>query len=85
MYNTRSESGRNNICGCNIRFIRLSIKPKVSQRKLADIMQLHGLNMDKNVIRRIENGERFVTDIELKAFSKVLGVSYEILIDGEHS
>jgi transcriptional regulator with XRE-family HTH domain len=83
MYNTRTENGRNNVSGCNIRRIRLGMRPNVSQRKLAEIMQLHGVNMDKNVIRRIENGERFVTDIELKAFSKVLGVSYESLIDGE--
>ena len=32
--------------------------------------------MDKNVITRIETNKRYVTDIELRALSEVLGVSY---------
>jgi len=39
--------------------------------------------MDKNVITRIETNKRYVTDIELRAFSEVLGVSYAFLIDGK--
>lgn len=39
--------------------------------------------MDKNVITRIETNRRYVTDIELKAFCEVFGVSYEDLIDGK--
>ena len=38
--------------------------------------------MDKKVITRIETNKRYVTDIELRALSKVLGVSYAYLIDG---
>jgi len=33
--------------------------------------------------KRIENGTRFVSDIEVPAFSKLFNVSYEYLIDGE--
>lgn len=33
---------------------------------LADMMQLKGVDMDKTAIKHIENGERYVTDIELK-------------------
>ncbi len=36
--------------------------------------------MDKNVITRIETNKRFVTDIELKAFTEVFDISYEDLI-----
>ena len=38
-------------------------------------MQLHGIDIDKNAIQRIENGKRFVTDIELVVLAKVLEVS----------
>lgn len=36
---------------------------------------------DKNAIQQIESGQRFVTDIELKAIAKALDVSYEELLD----
>ncbi len=44
-------------------------------------MQLAGFDVDHHFIRRIENGERFVTDIELVALSRVLEVSITDLID----
>lgn len=53
-----------------------------SQRDLAHKLQLAGYDMDKNVITRIETNKRFVSDIELKAFSEIFHVSYEFLIDG---
>lgn len=73
MFKNKS-NGRNNISGIAISKIRSSKTPKMSQRALADIMQLHGIELDKNAIQRIESGQRFVTDIELKVFSEVLDV-----------
>lgn len=70
--------GRNNICGVNIAKVRAEMK--ISQRELADKLQLFGLDMDKNAIQRIEAGKRFVTDIELVGFHKVLGMSFEDLL-----
>ena len=55
----------NNIAGKNIAKIRKEIKPVMSQRALADKMQLFGIDLDKNAIQRIECGKRFITDIEL--------------------
>ena len=52
----------------------------MSQRALADKMQLVGIDLDKNAIQRIECGKRFITDIELLAFSKVLNTSLENLL-----
>lgn len=75
--------GRNNICGVNIAKIRTSMK--MSQRALADKLQLVGLDMDKNAIQRIEAGKRFITDIEIVGFSKVLEVSFEELLLGRSS
>ncbi len=72
--------GRNNICGDNIRKLRLGSPTKLSQRGLADKMQLIGIDIDKNAIQRIECGKRFVTDIELKAFAEIFGVNVDTLI-----
>ncbi|MDE7277465.1 MAG: helix-turn-helix domain-containing protein [Lachnospiraceae bacterium] len=80
MYKNKASSGKNNISGDNIARIRKAMEPKVSQRFLADKMQLEGIELDKNAIQRIESGARFITDIELKTFAKVLGVSYEELL-----
>ena len=44
-------------------------------------MQLVGLDIDKNAIQRIECGKRFVTDIEIIAFAKVLNKNYEELLN----
>ena len=51
-------------------------------QQLAHQLQLRGYDMDKNVITRIETNKRFVTDVEIKAFSEVFEISYEYLIDG---
>ena len=72
--------GRNNLCGENIRKLRLSSPAKLSQRALADKMQLIGIDIDKNAIQRIESGKRFVTDIELKGFAEIFGVSIDQLV-----
>ena len=81
MYKNKTNSGRNNICGCKIKEIRLNLPEKTSQQKLAHMLQLAGLDIDKNAIQRIESGKRFVTDIELKAIAHVLNVRYQDLLD----
>ena len=80
MYKNKAQDGKNNICGKRIKEIREKMSPKTSQRKLADMLQIYGIDFDKNAIQRIEDGKRFVTDIELKAFVKILGVGYEDLL-----
>lgn len=69
MFINKSPDGLNNICGKKIADFRLALG--LSQRELADKMQLVGIDIDKNAIQRIECGKRFVTDIELIAFAKV--------------
>jgi len=81
MFKNKTPEGRNNICGIRIAEIRRDKKPKMSQRMLADLLQLNGLDVDKNAIQKIESGQRFVTDIELRVISSVLGVTYEDLLD----
>ena len=81
MYKNKTEGGHNNICGRNIKRCREALPEKTSQRKLADQLQMAGLDIDKNAVQRIESGKRFVPDIELKVIAQVLAVSYETLLD----
>ena len=74
MFINKTETGLNNLCGEPV--TRLRVTMGISQRQLADLLQLDGLEIDKNAIQRIEAGKRFVTDIELVHLARVLRVSY---------
>ena len=79
MFKTKAND-KNNICGENVFRIRKAQKPKMSQRMLAERLQLSGMDVDKNAVQRIECGKRFVTDIELKALAEILGVRVDELL-----
>lgn len=81
MFKNKTSVGKNNLCGENVCRIRKQQIPKMSQRMLADKLQLFGLDIDKNAIQRIESGQRFVTDIELKKLSEIFNVSYDELLN----
>ena len=83
MYKNKAKNGRNNICGQKIKQFRDSLPEKTSQRKFAELLQVYNLDIDKNAVQRIESGQRFVTDIELKVIAYLLGVSYQQLLDDE--
>ena len=72
--------GKNNLCGEKVKELRLAYPTKLSQRALADKMQISGIDVDKNAIHRIESGKRFVTDIELKALAEIFDVSVDTLL-----
>lgn len=78
MFINKTSEGLNNICGKNVARFRKEMK--ISQRELADKLQVEGLDIDKNAIQRIECGKRFVTDIELKMLSSVLKQSLDSLL-----
>ena len=77
----RTESGEKNLT--SKRLVKLRQKHHMSQRDLANKLQLAGYDMDKNVITRIETNKRYVSDLELKAIAEIFQVSYVYLIDGE--
>ena len=84
MYKNKAADGLNNICGARIRKLRKKMEGQPSQRAFADMLQRVGLDVDKNAIQRIECRQRFVTDIELKVISEVLGVTCdELLTDSD--
>ena len=78
MFTNKAADKRNNICGKNVAVFRKEME--ISQRELADRLQLIGLDIDKNAVQRIESGQRFVTDIELIALSKALSHSVNDLL-----
>ena len=79
MFINKTRDGLNNVCGKNVSALRSELK--ISQRELADRMQLVGIDIDKNAIQRIECGKRFVTDIEIIAFAKIFSVDYNRLLE----
>ena len=80
VYKNKSKGGTNNLCGPHVARARKALLPKTSQQGLAKMLQLEGIDLDKNAIQRIEAGKRYVTDIEVKALAKVLGVTVEELL-----
>lgn len=78
MFINKTSTGRNNLCGEAV--TRLRVAMGISQRQLADLLQLNGLEIDKNAIQRIEAGKRFVTDIELVHLAQVFHVSCGALL-----
>jgi len=67
------ETEKNNIVGERVRFFRRS--KKMSQRELSIKLELMGVYVCRGSISRIEDGSRTVTDIEIYALAKSLGVS----------
>ena len=59
----------------------LRLEKKWSQHDLATKVQLLGCECSDLTILRIEKGDRFVPDYEVKALAKVFNVSYESLLD----
>ena len=78
MFINKTEDGRNNRCGLKVAFYRK--QQKLSQRQLAEHLQMDGLDIDKNAIQRIEAGKRFVTDIEILYLAQTLHVTIEELL-----
>lgn len=83
MFINKSKYGLNNLCGNNIARFRKELG--ISQRQLADKLQLIGLDVDKNAIQRIECGKRFVTDIELSTFAEFFNKTCDELLKSENN
>ena len=73
--------GTKNIIGNKI--YELRTKNNLSQEKLMAQLQLLGFDSERGVIKRIENGTRFVSDVELKLLSNFFNVSYQYLLEDE--
>lgn len=72
---------RANKSGHRIKLARAMQKPPITQDILIARMQVEGVYISKNMISRIETGDRYVTDFELLTFAKVLNVSASWLLE----
>lgn len=73
--------GQKNISGDRIHQVRAT--KRISQADLAARMQVKGVFIEREAISKIETGDRFVTDYELKIFAEVLGVTMDWLTGKE--
>ncbi|MBQ8474861.1 MAG: helix-turn-helix transcriptional regulator [Clostridia bacterium] len=80
MFKNKTAEGRNNICGENLYRLRKNYPTKMSQRILAEQMQLRGIDVDKNAIQRMECGKRFITDIEIVALAQIFDITCDELL-----
>ena len=75
--------GSANKVGKNIRMLRFA--RGLSQRKLAEEMQLKGYNFERTTILKIEKGKRTILDYEVEAFADIFEISLNELYDREKS
>lgn len=72
--------GNNNVVGRQLQLYRK--KAKLSQKDLAARLQVMQVNMDQQMISRIERNERIVTDYELACLCMILKTTpQEMLAD----
>lgn len=62
-----------NISGIKLRELR--INSKMSQKQVAEKLQLEGIDLTEKEISKIEHNNRLVHDFELFAFAKIFNVS----------
>jgi len=70
--------GNKNIISQRLKSARLKLG--LSQTDLSAKMQLMSVNIDQQMISKIEHNTRLVTDYELVCFSLALGVDLEWLV-----
>ena len=63
---------KKNIVSDNVRLLR--VKNQMTQQDLASKMQTLGVNMDQQMISRIESNDRIVTDYEMACLCHIFKV-----------
>ena len=71
-------AGKKNISGDRIHQART--RQRISQAELAARLQVRGVTVEREAISKIETGDRFVADYELKYLAEALSVPLEWLV-----
>lgn len=77
-YSTRNK----NLVGPRVRLARAKARPSLTQADLSARLETAGVRIDRAGISKIENQDRIVTDIELKALANALRVTVAWLLGG---
>ena len=80
-----SYKGRKNLVGVNVRSARRHRIPTLTQQQLADAMVEKGCEFDRFTVMRIESGDRFVADYEVKALAEILDMSLQEIYSEKES
>ena len=80
-FKTKAPDGKANIAGRHIKDYRVS--HKLSVRQMSAKLQAGGLDWDFSEVSRAENGEKVITDVELKLLSVILKISLKKLTETE--
>lgn len=78
-FKAKAPDGKANIAGRNLKTYRLS--KDMSLRNMAAILQVGGLDWDHTQVLRAENGEKTISDVELKLLSNILKISAKKLLE----
>lgn len=81
MAHLRTADGKKNGIGDRVRALREELG--LSQEQLMAQLQLLGMDAERGVVKRIENGDRAVSELELRLLARFFKVSYQFLLDGE--
>ena len=80
MKKSQAEKKMKNIAGTNIKALRKALKIRMSQKKFAEMLQLSGLDITKNMIQELEAGDRYIKDYELLVIAQFFDVSVDELL-----
>ena len=80
MKNTIKYNGKLNAIGNKVKEYR--IKNNMTQKELAERLQLYGIDLNKNSLQKLERGDRVIKEYELAVFCKVLNVSADEILKG---
>ena len=64
-----------NIVGERVRMARQRRTPPLTQDELSGQLAAYDVTLDRAAVSKVETGRRYVSDFEVRALSKVLGVS----------
>jgi len=70
-----------NIVGSRMRIARAMHIPPMKQQELLAKLQTEGIDISQSTLSKMENGDRYVKDTELKAIAKILNISVAWLMN----
>ena len=78
MNNITKYNNKLNVIGNKIKYYRE--QNNLSQTEMSNKLLLIGIDIPKNSIQRLENGNRIIKDYELAGFSKIFNISTDELL-----
>jgi len=78
--NVTRKSHWKNIVGARVAQARKARRPRLTQNELSGRLAKLGIQLDRAAIAKIENGQRYVLDYEVRALARALDASLSWLL-----